>query len=78
MHNLLDTHWSVIIGTLTLHCGAKQTVIGCLLDGPWPMKAAMESRPPAISVRIWLFTYRHSQRDRIFPDHRLPDSDFDY
>ncbi len=39
----------------------KQTVIGCLtcrsnglMGGPWPMKAAMDSRPSAVSLKVWL------------------------
>ncbi len=39
----------------------KLTVIGCvtcrsngLMGGPWPMKAAMYSRPSAVSLNVWL------------------------
>ncbi len=39
----------------------EQTVIGCLtcrsnglMGGPWPKKAAMDSRPPAVSLKVWL------------------------
>ncbi len=39
----------------------KLTVIGCLtcrsnglMGGPWPMKAAIYSRPSAVSLKVWL------------------------
>ncbi len=39
----------------------KRTVIGCLtcqsngiMGGPWPMKAAIYSRPSAVSLKVWL------------------------
>ncbi len=32
------------------------------MGGPWPMKAAMESRPSAVSLKAWLRkTTRHGQ-----------------
>ncbi len=44
----------------------KQTVIGCLtcrsnglMGGPWPMKAAMDSTPSAVSLKVWLRETSH-------------------
>ncbi len=42
-------------------CWTKQTVIGCLtcqsnglMGGPWPMNAAIYSRPSAVILKVWL------------------------
>ncbi len=39
----------------------KRTVIGCLtcrsnsiMGGPWPIKPAIDSRPSAVSLKVWL------------------------
>ncbi len=58
------THWSVIVATLPLPWNVmwtKQTVIACLtcwsnglMGGPWPMNAAIYSRPSAVSLNVWL------------------------
>ncbi len=44
----------------------KQTVIGCLtrrsnglMGRPWPMKAAMDFRPSAVSLKVWLRETKH-------------------
>ncbi len=50
----------------------KRTVIGCLtcrsnslMGGPWPMKAAIYSRPSAVSLKVWLReTREHLTRDQ--------------
>jgi len=56
--------WSVIVRTSTLHFHMKRNKTNCdwllymsvrqPLGGPWPMKAAMESRPSAVSLKVWL------------------------
>ncbi len=58
------THRSVIVATFTrpkMWRWMKRTVIGCLtcrsnglMGGPWPMKAAIDSRPSAVSLKVWL------------------------
>ncbi len=54
----------VIVATFPcpeMWCWMKQTVICCLtcrsnglMGGPWPMNAAIYSRPSAISLKVWL------------------------
>ncbi len=58
------THRSVIVVTFPrpeTWRWTKRTVIGCLtcrsnglMGGPWPMKAAIYSRPSAVSLKVWL------------------------
>ncbi len=58
------THRSVIVATFPrpeTWRWMKETVIGCLtcqsnglMGGPWPMKAAMDSRTSAVSLKVWL------------------------
>jgi len=35
------------------------------LGGPWPMKAAMEFRPSAISLKVWLRKTKITAREDV-------------
>ncbi len=62
--HLSFTHRSVTVATFPhpeTWRWTKRTVIGCLtcrsnglMGGTWPMKAAMDSRPSAVSLKVWL------------------------